>query len=99
MSEPKSLSANEICKIILAGKDANCSKITYNGLSVEFTGQPEPVNFEYSLSSDTPTPLDLASQENHKLPNNDAADMDYLMAHDPVEFERRIQEVDLNVKR
>ena len=94
------LAAEAIIKIISAGKDANCAKITYNGLTVEYKGQPSPEVAHFNWNIDTPVVPDTSSNEieiSKQL--NDANELDQLMILDPLEYERRIQEVDVNAKR
>lgn len=94
----RQLNANDICKIILAGKDANCIKIAYNGLTVDYTGKSEPVIYTHIPSTETPTSLDVNSEEKYQTQLNAANEMDTLLFTDPLEYERRIQEADLNAR-
>lgn len=89
----KKLTAYEIKSLIYAGKDANCSKITYNGLVIEYglLTQPQATEPYYPIAETQPD--DLSVDKNPEVIKAEQQEqerealLNHLMLTDPVAYE------------
>lgn len=89
----KKLSAADVKAIILAGKDANCKKITYNDLVIEYglLSQPQAAEPYHPIAETQPDDLSTPrSPEELKTEQEEQARealLNHLMLTDPVAYE------------
>lgn len=96
------LSAKDIKEIILAGKDAKCKSIVYNGLHVTYNEQSTPSEGSWPLP--TPTILKESDNPNKQEVIGDEAqalsfDLQYKMHEDPIAFEEALAQQGAEWKR
>lgn len=90
----KNLTASEVKEIILAGKDANCSSIVYNGLHIIYKENSTPSNISWPEiptptifnEADNPTKQEVIGDEAQIL----SSDLQFKLHEDPVAFEEAL---------
>ena len=97
-----SLSGKDIKEIILAGKDANCSSIVYNGLHITYKEHGTPSAVQWP--SPTPTVFELKDNPSeHEVIGDEAQalslDMQRKLYEDPVAFEEALAQQGAEWKR
>jgi hypothetical protein len=96
------LSGKDIKEIILAGKDANCESIVYNGLHVTYKKLSVPSDSLWP--SPTPTVFNESDNPNKNEVIGDEAqalslDLQYKLHEDPIAFEEALSQQGAEWKR
>ena len=96
------LSTKDIKEIILAGKDANCKSIVYNGLHITYSELSVPSNNSWLSpmptvfnESDNPKKNEVIGEEAQAL----SLDLQYKLHEDPIAFEEALSQQGAEWKR